>query len=395
MARERLKLNPKVIAADIRSGMDARALARKHGIREDRLQAVFNKLLEMGAINQSDLAGGSTKPDRVIPTAWRCPACGKPQTETCDECPECGVIVCKLPEPEPPVQPSQRSVTEDNLGLYAVQTRSSSIWPKLVVLAIVLVLVIAWGIAYQRSPSGPARQIRVDSLKDPKLSEELLNAVQRRRTDAVSALLEQGADPNVRDERGFTPLMMVVSGRECSPFYALNALLRTYWGYVPEGVRASLSSYTGPDRNPMTVGNPPADIEMAPDSVRDIIEILLKQEADVNARADDGATAWCLLTESLEEINEVRHKFLVAIPTSGMPELPIASHVKRGPLGVPMIRNVEQIKESVKATLRQRQEFGRESSAKPELEKAAQDLAEFLESLRKMLQERGADGTCP
>ncbi len=88
-------INAKEILADIKAGMNNAALMEKYQLSEKGLQSLFKKLVDAGVLKQREQEKGSSEPEKLIEYAWKCPACGMPQTTPCDECPDCGVIVAK------------------------------------------------------------------------------------------------------------------------------------------------------------------------------------------------------------------------------------------------------------------------------------------------------------
>jgi hypothetical protein len=97
------KLSAKQILADIRSGMDRRALKRKYALSDKALDSVCARLAAKGALSEREMRGLS--PERHLPKAppvvpekfgWRCPACSTPQATEMPECPVCGVVVEKF-----------------------------------------------------------------------------------------------------------------------------------------------------------------------------------------------------------------------------------------------------------------------------------------------------------
>ena len=101
--RPKRKLSAKQILADIRSGMDRRALKRKYALSDKALDSVCARLAAKGALSEREIRGlsperHSPKAPPVVPerSGWRCPACNTPQATAMPECPVCGVVVEKL-----------------------------------------------------------------------------------------------------------------------------------------------------------------------------------------------------------------------------------------------------------------------------------------------------------
>ncbi len=89
------QLSAREILLDIRSGMNDTALMEKHNLSFQGLQGVFTKLVESGALEQTELDDRAAVHEQTVNPAWECPACGKPQQREFQECPACGVIVRK------------------------------------------------------------------------------------------------------------------------------------------------------------------------------------------------------------------------------------------------------------------------------------------------------------
>ncbi|MGO9121680.1 MAG: hypothetical protein ACLQPD_29235 [Desulfomonilaceae bacterium] len=90
------KISAKELIADIRAGMDDPALMKKYGLSAQGLQSAFKKLVEAKAVKQSELDNRVPLAERTVDIVWKCPACGKPQTQQADICPNCGVIEAKF-----------------------------------------------------------------------------------------------------------------------------------------------------------------------------------------------------------------------------------------------------------------------------------------------------------
>jgi rubrerythrin len=89
-------LNAKELLADIKEGMDDARLMEKYRLSGDRLQIVFEKLVDMGLLKRHDLDKRAVMSEKSIAIAWKCPACGVPQNQAYDECPRCGVVATKF-----------------------------------------------------------------------------------------------------------------------------------------------------------------------------------------------------------------------------------------------------------------------------------------------------------
>ena len=111
---EQRRVSIKEIKADMRAGMADSEILEKHQISEGTLQKVFSKLLEVGALSQSELDNRMPFPKKTLNSPWKCPACGKPQTKEVEVCPDCGVIINKFREKQSESQ-SQETSTVNKL----------------------------------------------------------------------------------------------------------------------------------------------------------------------------------------------------------------------------------------------------------------------------------------
>ncbi|HMK34132.1 MAG TPA: hypothetical protein VK463_03620 [Desulfomonilaceae bacterium] len=92
---QRKTINARQAVKDIRSGMADPELMEKYELSAGKLQVLFTKLVDTGLLDRSEVQsrGGGIERRQI---AWKCPACGAPQTRVYDECPACGVIVAKF-----------------------------------------------------------------------------------------------------------------------------------------------------------------------------------------------------------------------------------------------------------------------------------------------------------
>jgi hypothetical protein len=100
-------INVGEVVKDIRAGMADNDLMEKYHLGPKTLQSLFEKLLEAGAIQQSDLDLRNSNPQETpqveqstekSSSGFTCPACKMPQSKQFDECPQCGVIIPKFKE---------------------------------------------------------------------------------------------------------------------------------------------------------------------------------------------------------------------------------------------------------------------------------------------------------
>jgi hypothetical protein len=99
------KLSAKQLLADIRSGMDRRALKLKYALSDKALDSVCAQLAAKGALTEHEIRRltpvrrpAKAAPEAPEPPQWRCPACNAPQAAEMSECPVCGVVVEKFVE---------------------------------------------------------------------------------------------------------------------------------------------------------------------------------------------------------------------------------------------------------------------------------------------------------
>ncbi len=90
------QLNAREILQDIRSGMDDTPLMEKYNLSAQGLHSAFNKLIAAGVLKRAELDQRTRPSAEAAKTAWKCPACGKPQFREDEECPDCGVIASRF-----------------------------------------------------------------------------------------------------------------------------------------------------------------------------------------------------------------------------------------------------------------------------------------------------------
>jgi hypothetical protein len=85
------KISGKSLVADVRSGMDCAALTEKHDLSVTELKKALAAIVARGILSQNELPAwlAGEKP-------WKCPKCGRGQSERFERCPVCGVIISKL-----------------------------------------------------------------------------------------------------------------------------------------------------------------------------------------------------------------------------------------------------------------------------------------------------------
>jgi hypothetical protein len=85
------KISGKSLAADVRSGMDCLALSEKHELSVTQLKKAISALVTKGILSETELPQWTSQEK-----PWKCPKCGRSQSERFERCPVCGVIIAKL-----------------------------------------------------------------------------------------------------------------------------------------------------------------------------------------------------------------------------------------------------------------------------------------------------------
>ena len=85
------KISGKGLAADVRSGLDCAALTEKHDLSVKELRKALEAIAVRGVLSQDELPAWLTEEK-----PWKCPKCGRGQSERFERCPICGVIISKL-----------------------------------------------------------------------------------------------------------------------------------------------------------------------------------------------------------------------------------------------------------------------------------------------------------
>jgi len=120
------KLNAKMLATDIRGGLDDAALMDKYGLSPSQLQIAVGKLLQAhlitesnvsGSLNQGTIATENPHPIPAVPQvhdkadakefAGKCPHCGMARTRDETECSHCGIIFSKVEQIRPSMEPNR------------------------------------------------------------------------------------------------------------------------------------------------------------------------------------------------------------------------------------------------------------------------------------------------
>lgn len=146
------KISAKEIVVDIRSGMDDAQLQRKYGLSDEALESVFDKLMNAGAITESEIRNRVASASHERPEdregshakGTLCPSCNASVPSGSDECPVCGIVLSKFV----PSQAETNTSPVEFAHLTHAESEASSRWLSvglsLVVLALVGVSVVIW-----------------------------------------------------------------------------------------------------------------------------------------------------------------------------------------------------------------------------------------------------------
>lgn len=110
---QKAKVSAKEVLQDLRSGMDDADMMKKYNLSETGLHRLYDKLLDMGVMQKSELRQRASSSKKLAAKTAKCPACGKQYANQLSSCPECGFERrAKVdahpppaePQPEPPLQ---------------------------------------------------------------------------------------------------------------------------------------------------------------------------------------------------------------------------------------------------------------------------------------------------
>jgi hypothetical protein len=146
------RISAKQIVADIRSGMDDAWLRRQYGLSEKALESIYGKLIDAGALSQSELRNrpapatersrSSMKKNRDEEP--RCPSCSASMTSGLGECPVCGIVLSKFVPGRAEGGSVSVEQVEDSLADSRRPNRWVSIGVSIVVLAVLGVALVIW-----------------------------------------------------------------------------------------------------------------------------------------------------------------------------------------------------------------------------------------------------------
>jgi hypothetical protein len=110
------KIDAKQALIDIRAGYSDPELMEKYDLTAQGLDSLFGKLIAANLLTQDELDNRMPLAERTVSfDVHRCPACGMPQLESFDVCPQCGVIVSKFQDQKRAIKKSAQGVTYRDL----------------------------------------------------------------------------------------------------------------------------------------------------------------------------------------------------------------------------------------------------------------------------------------
>lgn len=300
MVKQKRRISAGEFVADIRSGLDDNALMEKHQLTEEALNHLLKKLVESGAIKQSELDHRGMDRSEGSDEVRVCPACGKRFVGEADECPKCGIVISKYE--------ARKKAEEEAAQRKRKPGRLKKIGIAAAVVIFLAVGVVAALFVKDRLGGDGATQTRKTTVvKAGDLDIKLIEAAKAGNLPVVESLIKEGANVNAQDIGGFTALTAAV--RE-GHLKVAELLLEKgadpeirgnyYWGETalmmaaqksrPDLVELLLKRGALVDAKSKHTGSTPlimASREGDPETVRKLIE----RGADVNARAKDGSTA--------------------------------------------------------------------------------------------------------
>lgn len=91
------KINAGQVVLDLKNGMHDTELMAKYNLSPGQLQTLYGKLTAAGLWKREEETSTRPVEKSAEETRFVCPSCGMPQSRPFDECPQCGVIMSKLP----------------------------------------------------------------------------------------------------------------------------------------------------------------------------------------------------------------------------------------------------------------------------------------------------------
>jgi rRNA maturation protein Nop10 len=283
MVDEAKRIDSKTLVQDIRSGMHPMSIMKRHGLSPSRLKKCCQALLRADLLEESDL-------DLVFPPEndgkerlYTCPNCGTSQTMEFEECPQCGVIVSKVPRaPQIEERHVHRAVSEEKTGT----SRRQLFAIALAVLGFIVVVTIG------------------SVIRTAKRTQAFLQACHEGNVSRVEDFLEERYDVNVNDDNGRTCLMFAAAGGHADVVKLLldngaDVDSRNRHNWTPLMKASSLGRekvvelllLAGADVNAKGALDWTPLIAASHHGHAAVVELLLEYGADVNAQSTLGWTA--------------------------------------------------------------------------------------------------------
>ncbi len=127
---EKRKITAREMLKDIRAGLSDQDLMEKYSLSAQGLQSVFAKLVQAGAVTQTELDDRISFGERTVDLGlFICPACGNIQGKEFTQCPRCSFIntgkPITPPEPEKPSLRKQPTTTVTTAVTEVVPVRTT------------------------------------------------------------------------------------------------------------------------------------------------------------------------------------------------------------------------------------------------------------------------------
>ena len=191
---EKKTLSAKEILRDIKDGMTDVELMEKYHLGPKTLQSLFEKLVDAGAIQQSDLDLRNSNPQETAEegnfaeessSGFTCPACKMPQSKQFDVCPQCGVIVEKFLASKEKKKACIRQEIRDDLGKRSASLKGSYVRRRSIIvgLSILFVVVISSAMIVYHSNKRPRNPDDGPQGSPKKVELENLNSDSKRRPE--------------------------------------------------------------------------------------------------------------------------------------------------------------------------------------------------------------------
>ena len=86
----RRKINVRQVVADVKAGMDDKALKEKHNLSSGQVLKVLNELMSRGLMTPEALAARKSLAQTVYMPVFKCLSCKEIRFEKSERCPVCG-----------------------------------------------------------------------------------------------------------------------------------------------------------------------------------------------------------------------------------------------------------------------------------------------------------------